>query len=283
MTTMMGWEFGWRPYVPIAVRRANATRQAAKIAKKGRKLAPVTVGIGRQISRTFWGKAWCDHLEAHSDYANRLPRGRTYLRNGSVVDLQIGAGRVTALVSGSRLYQIEIKIKQLAPAQWIRIKRECSGKIASMMDLLQGRLAGGTMEIVTHRENGLFPKPAEISLDCSCPDWAGMCKHVAAALYGVGARLDEDPTLLFGLRGVDHTELIASAAEAVREPLSGRTKPALSDSDLAEVFGIELAEASPAPQGDHTKSRAKRTPKKLKSAKKASETIRAKPKRRKPR
>jgi uncharacterized Zn finger protein len=238
------------------------------MAKKGRKLAPVTLGSGRQIAKTFWGKAWCDHLESHSDYANRLPRGRTYLRNGSVVDLQISAGRVTALVSGSQLYKIDIKIKTLAPAEWERIKRECSGKIASMMDLLQGRLSGGTMEIVTHRENGLFPKPAEITLNCSCPDWADMCKHVAAALYGVGARLDEDPSLLFLLRGVDHSELIASAAEAVQQPLAEGAKAGLADSELAEVFGIEMDATTPAPKTPKAKKRPKAGAKPVKPAKK---------------
>jgi uncharacterized Zn finger protein len=267
---MMGWEFGWRPYVPVAVRRANGVRQAAKLAKKGRKLAPVTVGGGRQIARTFWGKEWCAHLESHSDYANRLPRGRTYLRNGSVVDLQISAGRISALVSGSRLYKIGIRINELDTALWARIKRQCLGKITSMIDLLQGRLSGGTMEIVTKRENGLFPKPSEISLNCSCPDWAHMCKHVAAVLYGVGARLDEDPTLLFRLRGVDHSELIASAAKAISEPTSRQKKPSLSDRDLAEVFGIELAPTPPARQAGRMKLLASRAAGKLKSAKKSS-------------
>jgi uncharacterized Zn finger protein len=256
---MMSWEFGWRPYVPVAVRRANAAREAAKMAKKGRKVAPVrSEGRGR-IARTFWGKAWCDHLESHSDYANRLPRGRTYLHNGSVVDLQIQAGHVTALVSGSRLYKIEIKIKTLPAAHWARIKRECSGKIGSMIDLLQGRLSGGTMEVVTHRQNGLFPKPAEISLDCSCPDWAGMCKHVAAALYGVGVRLDEDPSLLFRLRGVDHAELLASAAEAARRSPATKAKPGIADAELAEVFGIDLGETQPAPKASRAKTRLKKS------------------------
>ncbi|HEY3754980.1 MAG TPA: SWIM zinc finger family protein [Opitutaceae bacterium] len=247
MTTNMGWEFGWRPYTPMAVRRANAAREASKLSKTGRKLSPVAVGTGRQIARTFWGKAWCDHLESHSDFANRLPRGRTYVRNGSVIDLRIKPGRICALVSGSQIYKIEIKIKTLPAAHWGRIKRECAGKITSVMDLLQGRLSGGTMEIVTHRQTGLFPKPAEISLDCSCPDWADMCKHVAAALYGIGARLDEDPALLFRLRGVDHSELIATAAEVVRQPLAGESKPGLADGELAEVFGIEMAAVPPAP------------------------------------
>jgi uncharacterized Zn finger protein len=212
---------------------------------------------GGQVARTFWGKAWCDHLESHSDYANRLPRGRSYLRNGSVIDLQIDAGRVTAQVSGSRIYQIAIAIKPLAKARWTQIRRECSGQVTSLIDLLQGKLSADTMKVVTHPENGLFPKPSEISLECSCPDWADMCKHVAAALYGVGARLDEDPSLLFRLRAVDHAELIDCAAEAVQAPAAGGSA-ALAESELSEVFGIELDQA---PASAKSSSRAAAGPK----------------------
>ncbi|MEI6077597.1 MAG: hypothetical protein WCS94_18595, partial [Verrucomicrobiota bacterium] len=178
-----------------------------------------------------------------------LPRGRTYVRNGSVVDLQISKGSLTALVSGSSLYKIVIKIKPLAPALWISIQNECSGKIDSLIELLQGKLSASVMQIVTRRELGLFPKPGEIDMDCSCPDWADMCKHLAATLYGVGARLDQNPALLFLLRGVDPAELIskASAAEAVSQKQPSGATPAMSDSELADVFGIELDSTPPAP------------------------------------
>jgi len=205
--------------VPVAERRAKAARETAKLAKKtGRAASPVVLD-GRKIASTFWGKAWCDNLEAYSDYANRLPRGRTYVRNGSVVDLQINKGSISALVSGSELYRIEIKIKPLPPVLWKSIQAECAGKIDSLIELLQGKLSSAVMQIVTRHEKGLFPTPKEIDLDCSCPDWADLCKHVAASLYGVGAKFDQNPALLFLLRGVDPAELIskASAAEAVRQ------------------------------------------------------------------
>jgi uncharacterized Zn finger protein len=247
----MGWGYSeWRPYVPVAKRQANAAREVAKLAKKtGHAAAPVVLD-GRKIATTFWGKAWCDNLEAYSDYANRLPRGRTYVRNGSVVDLQISKGIVTAMVAGSELYQIKIKIKPLAPALWKAIQDECAGKIDSLIELLQGKLSAAVMQIVTRQERGLFPTPKEIDLDCSCPDWADLCKHVAASLYGVGTRLDQNPALLFLLRGVDPADLVgkASAADAVRQATgkAGAT-PALSDSEMADVFGIELAPQSAAP------------------------------------
>ena len=205
----------------------------------------------RQIAGTFWGKAWCDNLEAYSDFENRLPRGRTYVRNGSVVDLQISPGKVTALVAGSELYKIEIKIKPLAAvALWKSIQTECAGKIDSLIELLQGKLSSAVMQLVTRHERGLFPTPKEIDLDCSCPDWADLCKHVAASLYGVGAKLDQNPALLFLLRGVDPADLIskASAAEAVRQTTGkAGAAPAMSDSEMAgDVFGIESG-AQPLP------------------------------------
>ncbi len=163
----------YRPYVPVAQRRANAARKIAKMHKKGRQTAPVCIA-GRKITTTFWGQAWCDNLEFYSDFANRLPRGRTYVRNGSVMDLQILPGRVTALVSGSELYEIEIRIKRFGPASWLCVKKQCAGQIGSLVELLQGRLSQGVMQIITHPDTGLFPKPKEISMECSCPDWAGM-------------------------------------------------------------------------------------------------------------
>jgi uncharacterized Zn finger protein len=247
----MSWgSFGWRPYVSVAERRAKAARELSKLAKKtGRAASPVVLD-GRKIAATFWGKAWCDNLEAYSDFANRLPRGRTYVRNGSVVDLQINKGNVTALVSGSELYKIEIKIKPLAPTLWKSIQTECAGKIDSLMELLQGKLSSAVMQIVTRHERGLFPTPKEIDLDCSCPDWADLCKHVAASLYGVGAKLDQNPTLLFLLRGVDPADLIskASAAEAVRQTAAtAGGAPVMSETEVADVFGIELAPVSASP------------------------------------
>src|SRR5258706_4483046 len=174
--------FAFRLYVPVAKRRAQAAREVEKRRKKGQAVSPVVIE-GRKIATTFWGKAWCDNLEAYSDYENRLPRGRTYVRNGSVVDLQISKGKVAARVAGSDLYKIEIKIKPLAPALWKSIQAECAGKIDSLIELLQGKLSSAVMQIVTRRERGLFPTPKEIDMDCSCPDWADLCKHVAASLY----------------------------------------------------------------------------------------------------
>ena len=234
---------GFAPYVPVAQRREQAAKAAAKAAKNGAGWSPVVI-TGKKIATTFWGKAWCDHLESYSDYENRLPRGRTYVRNGSVVDLQIDSGRITACVQGSSLYTESIKIKPLAPARWVAIKAACAGKITSLVGLLQGRLPDEVLRVITDRASGLFPAPAEIELDCSCPDSASLCKHLAAVLYGVGARLDTRPELLFLLRGVDHQELVAEALNAVTRVPLGMAEGAgatLGDEDLSSVFGIDIA------------------------------------------
>jgi len=252
----MSWGWSFKPYVSAAEKRRRAEKAARAQEKKGHKLSPVRVD-GRRIARSFWGQAWCDNLESYSDYENRLPRGRTYVRNGSVLDLRIEAGAVAALVSGSDLYRVKINIKPVAKAAWKSLKTECSGRVGSLMDLLQGRLSTPVMEVITHRETGLFPKPAEISLDCSCPDWADMCKHVAATLYAVGARLDESPEMLFALRGADHMELITAATESVSANTSSTedVPDALSDEKLAEVFGIEIESLEAAPKSKPAKPR----------------------------
>ena len=226
----------WAPYVPVAEQRDRARREMARLKKKGKHVQPIEIA-GRTIARSFWGKGWCDHLESFADFANRLPRGRRYARNGSVCHLEIRPGRVEAIVSGSELYDVTIGITQLKAADWKSIKAKCAGRIGSMLELLQGKLSREVMGVVAERDRGLFPKPREIALDCSCPDWAAMCKHVAAALYGVGHRLDHQPDLLFLLRDLDAAELIATEIA-----LPGRevTSDVLADEALGDIFGIDL-------------------------------------------
>ncbi len=230
---------GWPPYVPVAERRRQAAKKVAKLKKAGHEISPIEIA-GRKIAATFWGDAWCKNLESYSDYSNRLPRGRTYVRNGSVIDLRIEAGRVRALVSGSDIYSVDIRIKRLATKRWTGIKGQCAGKIDSLVELLQGSISKGVMEIVTRKGGGLFPAPREISLSCSCPDWAIMCKHVAATLYGVGARLDHNPELLFTLRGTDPVEMVEAAV--AQPPPGGKSRRGrgLESDELSSVFGVDI-------------------------------------------
>lgn len=235
--------FGFRPYVPVAERQRQAKKRLAALRAQGRRVEPIEIE-GRAIARSFWGSSWCENLERYSDYASRLPRGRSYVRNGLVIDLKIARSEVTASVSGSELYEVRITIAPVAAAHWQSICRDCAGTIDSLIELLQGRLAKGVMDRVCRKGDGLFPAPGEIKLSCSCPDWADMCKHVAAVLYGVGARLDQNPQLLFVLRGVDESELLARAGEDLSLTKAEPTRAkVLDDSDVAALFGLEMAEA----------------------------------------
>ncbi|MFP4348056.1 MAG: helix-turn-helix domain-containing protein [Desulfococcaceae bacterium] len=273
--------YRWRPYVPVAVRRARAMKELKKLRKKGLEVHPVEIR-GRKIARTFWGDSWCDHLESFSDYANRLPRGRTYDRNGSVCHLEITQGQIHAMVCGSELYTVDISINTLPPNRWKEVKQRCAGQIGSLLELLQGRLSENVMSVVTDRDQGLFPLPEEIRLECSCPDWAVMCKHVAAVLYGVGARLDERPELLFLLRGLDHEELIEAeaglTAAASTDSKGGRRR--IADDDLTDVFGIEMTDdAAPAESESEPKSDSKFGPRRRKTVPKPKKTPKAAAKR----
>lgn len=253
----------WPRYVPVAEKRKKAETALKKLQKKGQKLSPLSL-TSKKIATTFWGKAWCDHLESFSDYENRLPRGRTYVRNGYVVHLGINPGEIEAMVQGSSLYKVKISIKEASKQKWQAIVKACSGKIESAFDLLQGKLSKPVMEVITHKHDGLFPQPKEIELSCSCPDWADMCKHVAAVMYGVGAKLDNEPELLFVLRKVDQADLISEATK-IPTATARKSKTAVSDQSLQNIFGIEIEDnaftrnTNEATEIKHSKSKLKTT------------------------
>ena len=236
--------FRWKATPTVAEKRRQAEKRLAKLSKTGGGLSPVVLE-GRKIATSFWGKAWGDNLERYSDYANRLPRGRSYVRHSCVIDLEIGKGEISAQVSGSSLYRIKIIIASLDAKTWNDICRDCSASIDSMVELLQGRLSKSVMDRVCRPADGLFPAPKSIRMSCSCPDGAYMCKHVAAALYGVGARLDSRPELLFLLRGVDQRELIAQVTAAPATPASStpfKSDKVLGGANLSALFGLDLEE-----------------------------------------
>lgn len=241
---MSYYGYGWKPYVSVAERRKKAEKAAAKTKKSGADLSPIAAYRGA-IAKTFWGKAWSDNLEGYSDYANRLPRGRTYVRNGSVIDLKIAEGEIQAQVMGSSLYKVAVKVTAAPVKQWQAIGTDCAGSIDSLVELLQGKLSTAVMQRICTPRTGLFPSPKEISFSCSCPDWASMCKHVAAVLYGVGARLDQNPELLFRLRRVDANDLVSQAGAGLPKSKKGpMASKVLDHSMLADVFGIEMDEAT---------------------------------------
>lgn len=238
-----GGDYGWRAYVPVAQRKAQARKQIREAAKKGKPMSPVLLE-SREVAMTFWGKAWCANLEHYADFANRIDRGLRYVRNGSVVDLQVEAGTVSARVMGSELYTLTVKVNPLPAPVWESVKKACSGSIGTVVELLEGKLSDSVMAVVTAPGTGLFPKPNEMQFSCSCPDWAEVCKHVAAALYGVGARLDSRPELLFMLRGVDAKELVSEdvgkAVTGLAKKAAAAKAPRIKHDDLGALFGIDL-------------------------------------------
>jgi len=256
----MSWGQQWAPYVSVSQKLSQATRRAAQIAKK-QKREPQPVKIkGRTIAATFWGKAWCDNLTAYQDFSNRLPRGATYVRNGSVVDLIITPKKIEAIVAGSEPYTVKIDITSLDSKRWKAIRSECSKSIESLLDLLSGKLSDGVMKRLTDQKTGLFPSPKEIRMSCSCPDYSSCCKHLAAVMYSIGSRLDSQPELLFLLRGVDHQELVSQAIAAGnldRELVSGEGG-GLNLRDLGAIFGIELDSSMIAASKSEKRTKTKR-------------------------
>jgi uncharacterized Zn finger protein len=243
-----GGYYGFAPRKSVAQRRAEAEKLVKDAARRGRPLAPIVIE-GRKIATTFWGTSWCDNIERYRDFAYRLERGRSYVRSGSVIDLAITPGRVAARVMGSEMYDVRIELTAVTAPAWRAIQRDCAGSIGSLVDLLAGKLSEAVMARLCAERTGLFPAPAEISIECTCPDYASMCKHVAAVMYGVGARLDQAPELLFTLRQVSAEELLAAAARempaARKAPVSARVL-SKDAGGLGALFGIELAELPPA-------------------------------------
>jgi uncharacterized Zn finger protein len=237
-----GW--GWPPRLSVTALRHAASGEAEKLRMEGRTLEPVEIA-GRAITRTFWGNAWCKNLERYGDFANRLPRGRSYVRNGLVLHLAIEPGTIAALVRGSSLYQTRVAIAPISRRPWKSICSDLAGSVDSLVELLQGRFSAAVMDRICREGTGLFPSPAEIAFDCSCPDSASMCKHVAAVLYGIGARLDQRPELLFTLRQVDAGDLIATAdTGATLTRRAPRQDRLLVSANLSELFGLDIATES---------------------------------------
>ena len=229
----------YKPQPTASERREKSQMQQEKLRKKGENIRPIIIE-GRKISKTFWGNAWCRQMESFSDYSNRLPRGRSYVRNGTVCHLEILPQNVKAMVSGSKMYEVNIKIKPYSKQKWKTLKNRCQGNISSLVALLKGELSEEIMELITEPDSGLFPQAKEIAFGCSCPDWASMCKHISAVLYGIGNRLDEEPELLFVLRGVDYKELVNSDINVKNMTRSGKSscRRRFTKKQLGELFDI---------------------------------------------
>jgi uncharacterized Zn finger protein len=234
----------WYQYESAREKKQRMERELKKRTARGEVLEPLAVPEGkRKITRTFWGNSWCEHIESYRDYENRLPRARTYLRQGSVFNLSVEPGKVRAQVAGSTLYDVEITINPMSGEAWEGLKQDCAGQIGSLLDLLSGQLGSGVMAVIADKERGLFPSPREIRFNCNCPDYASLCKHSGAVLYGVAVKFDTDPSLFFRLRGVDPAELLSTGAEQALTPAA---ETALEGQDLSALFGIDLGSGSAA-------------------------------------
>lgn len=255
----MSWYYDENP----AERKAALQRKIEKRRKRGEIFEAFAAPQGTKITTQFWGLAWCRHLENYCGYENRLPKGRTYLRQGNVYNLKATGGTVTAEVAGSDLYEVEIKVAPLPAAQWLKIKKQCAGQVSSLLDLLSGKLGDGVMKIVTDPDTGLFPRRREIRHRCTCPDFADLCKHQAAVLYAIGVRFDQDPKTFFELRGVDPSELIASSASALTGGMASNED--LAGEDLSALFGIDLAGPEPGPAAQPLVAKKRRAAKQAKS------------------
>lgn len=266
--------FFYRPYVSKAERQEKAKSITSGLRKKGMSVTPVIIE-GRTIAKSVWGKAWCDALESHADYENRLPRGRTYVRNGSVFHLAVHENRVEAQVCGSEVYKVTIEFKAFPKEKLQALKTRCSSSVSSLSDLLAGRVPPAVMEMVSEKKTGLFPAPGHMTFKCSCPDWASMCKHVAAVLYGVGARLDKEPEILFTLRGVNHLELVPKLLSEKK----AKTAEVFADDELADVFGVDIAPVPSVKKAPPkaVPSKAKPAPSASKASSKTTQKAKAKP------
>jgi uncharacterized Zn finger protein len=238
----MGWGgYGFGEYVTVAEKKEKARKQIEKLRKKDKDISPVVIE-GRKIAKTWWGTAWCNNLESYADYANRIGRGSAYVKNGFVIDLRIAEGLVTGKVMGSKLYTVKIKIDTLTEKRRDEIIGAVGRRIESVSDLIDGKFPEEMGALFLTQKKGLFPSPKEIHMDCSCPDWAGMCKHVAAVLYGVGARLDTEPLMFFQLRGIDVNAFIRASIDDrlanMMKNAGKKTRRVIQNADIAEIFGV---------------------------------------------
>lgn len=243
----MSFYENYHEYVSAAEKKEKAQMSLDKLKKKNPNITPVII-TGRKLAKTWWGQSWNNNLESYSDYSNRIERGRSYVRSGAVLDLKISRGIVSALVQGSRSkpYQVDIEIQPLPRALWDDIVKECAGKIDSLQELIEGKFPKALSDLFTAKGDGLFPSPDEIDLQCSCPDYAYMCKHVAAALYGVGAKLDDNPGLFFELRNVNIDELISETLNEKSQTLLRKSETkshrVLQEANISDMFGIDMGD-----------------------------------------
>ncbi len=191
---------------------------------------------------TWWGQRWIDALEAlGAVYANRLPRGRTYARKGTVQDLAIDAGAVTARVQGSRArpYRVQLQLPVFDDPTWEAITTALASRVRLSAELLDATMPEDIDEVLAECGVSLFPSARELTTRCSCPDVANPCKHVAAVHYVLAQTFDADPFLLMTLRGRDRDTLLGG----LRAQRAGTTLPEHSDDTSEDPVRVDALDA----------------------------------------
>ena len=233
------FNFWGQNYTTVASLKARAAR-ATKTLKDAEPVIPHP--HTRKMCLTWWGQEWCNNLESYADYRSRLERGRRYVRSNTVVDLKIFANQVKAKVQGTDLYEVTVDFAKPKPADIEKIKKLTGNRIANVEMLLKGNFPDELKELFTQNKPGLFPTPEEIKFDCDCLDWADMCKHVAAVMYGIGIRIDADPLQFFKLRGIDIDEFLTQVVDDkvanMLKNIDVKSDRIMKDANVATIFGI---------------------------------------------
>ncbi len=238
---MSFYDYGY--YETKAEKRRRIGEKLERLRKTDPNIAPLTIE-GNTLAKSWWGKAWGKNLESYADYKSRLSRGKNYVKQGAILDLKIEEGKVNSKISGSgsKIYDCEIHIERLSDERLKKILEHCQNKISTLDALLTGDFSEELLELFQDKSYGLFPSPDEISFRCDCPDVANICKHVAATLYAIGTKFDDDPMFFFELRQIESENLIQKSVEKklenMLEHVGKKTSRTMDASKISDVFGL---------------------------------------------
>lgn len=237
----------YQNYISISDQKAMALKSKKRLEKNlNRSLEPIILA-STKLATSWWGKMWNTNLERYAEYSNRIGRGKTYVKNELVIDLQIEESKVFAYVQGKRRdpYQIAIYIDPTKPGLIEQIKEKCQGKLDTVEELLEGKFSKEISSIFMIQGAGLFPEPKEIKFRCSCPDYTSCCKHVSAVLYGIGSKLDVNPLLFFTLRGINLDDflkdvIISKTENILDKGIKCKSKRIIDNANIEDLFDIDL-------------------------------------------
>jgi len=179
-----------------------------------------------KMGATWWSKKWISLLDSFG-WSNRLARGRRYARSGQVVNVTINPGVITAKVQGTRSipYDVVISIPPFTTSQWTKIFKELDAQAIYTAKLLASEMPSDIEDVFTRAQVSLFPQSKrDLTTECSCPDSANPCKHIAAVYYVIGEEFDRDPFLIFHLRGRSKEQILEALRHQRQETIPGEIK-----------------------------------------------------------